>query len=79
MAAGLTIVATTIGGIPDLLNQYPKKVLIYPPATKFILPGIIDALKMIDKNFNEEYQSVLKRYSWESVINKILQAYSRML
>jgi glycosyltransferase involved in cell wall biosynthesis len=79
MAAGLTIVATSIGGIPDLLNQYPKKVLIYPPATRFILPGIIDALKMIDKNFNEEYQSILKRYSWESVINKILQAYSRML
>jgi glycosyltransferase involved in cell wall biosynthesis len=79
MAADLTIVATSIGGIPDLLNQYPKKVLIYPPATKFILSGIIDALKMIDRNFNEECQSILKRYSWESITNKILQAYSKML
>jgi hypothetical protein len=52
---------------------------IYPPTTKFVLSRVIDALKMIDRNFNEEYQSILKHYSWESIINKILQAYSRML
>jgi glycosyltransferase involved in cell wall biosynthesis len=79
MAADLVIVATNIGGIPDVLDQYPKKVLIYPPVTRSILYGIINALKMTDKQHQQKRQDILRHYDWENIARKVISSYTHFL
>jgi len=79
MAADLVIVATNIGGIPDVLDQYPRKVLIYPPVTRSILYGIIDALKMTDEQHQQKRQDVLRHYDWENIARKVISSYTYFL
>lgn len=75
MAAGLAIVATNVGGIPDALNQYPKKILVYP-STRSILHGIIKALEIIDKSISEKAQDMtIRQYNWENIVSKIARLY----
>ena len=79
MAANLVIVATNVGGIPDVLDRYPKKVLIYPPITKSVLHGIINALKMTDEQYQQKSQDILRRYYWENITRKVIYSYTRYL
>ena len=79
MAAGLVIVATKVGGIPDVLNRYPKKVLIYPPITKSILCGIIEALKITNEQCQQKSQDALMYYDWRNIARKVVYSYTRFL
>jgi len=79
IAAGLVIVATNIGGIPDVLDRYPSKFLIYPPTTKSVLCGIIDALEIVKEKTFVKNHDVLKHYEWNGIASKIVRLYTYLL
>jgi|GEM_PF-7096308 len=56
LASGTPVVATNIGGIPDLLNSYPDRGMLIDPNNIGQLTDAMD--KMLDKNKDKE--SILK-------------------
>ena len=78
MAANLVIVATNAGGTLDVLEQYPKKVLVYP-TMKSILYGIVKALNIVDENDSKKDQDMMGQYDWEKIANKIAYLYTFLI
>jgi glycosyltransferase involved in cell wall biosynthesis len=79
MAADLVIVAINVGGIPEVLDQYSKKVLVYPPTVKSISCGIVKALRIVNEDIDKKDQNIIvRRYNWENIANRIMRLYASL-
>jgi len=81
MAAGLPIVASRVGGIPDLVKQGENGLLV-PPANAGALEQAISDLssdKAKRKRMGETGKKMCRPYSVEAMVDKIDNLYSRLL
>jgi glycosyltransferase involved in cell wall biosynthesis len=81
MAAGLPIVASRVGGIPDLV-KHGENGLLVPPANAGALEQAISDLlsdKAKRKRMGETGKRMCRPYSIEAMVDKIDNLYSRLL
>ena len=81
MSAGLPIVASRVGGIPDLV-KHGKNGLLVPPANAGALEQAISDLlsdKSRRKHLGETGKKMCRPYSVEAMVDKIDNLYSRLL
>jgi glycosyltransferase involved in cell wall biosynthesis len=81
MAAGLPIVASRVGGIPDLV-KHGENGLLVPPANAGALEQAISDLlndKAKRKRMGETGKKMCRPYSIEAMVDKIDNLYSRLL
>jgi teichuronic acid biosynthesis glycosyltransferase TuaC len=76
MACGRPIVATTVGGIPDVVREGEVGYLVPPRDVKDLADAMVRAL---DRSWNEE--GIMKHaipFSWDSLANEIVKVYSEL-
>jgi glycosyltransferase involved in cell wall biosynthesis len=81
MSAGLPIVASRVGGIPDLV-KHGENGLLVPPADAGALERAISDLlsdKARRKHMGETGKRMCRPYSVEAMVEKIDNLYSRLL
>ena len=81
MAVGLPIVATRVGGIPDLV-KHGENGLLVPPADAAALGGAITELlmdKAARKRMGENGRRMCRAYSAEAMLEQINTLYLRLL
>jgi glycosyltransferase involved in cell wall biosynthesis len=81
MSAGLPIVASRVGGIPDLV-KHGENGLLVPPANAGALEQAISNLlsdKERRKRMGETGKTMCRPYSVEAMVDKIHKLYSRLL
>ena len=81
MANGLPIVASSVGGIPDLV-KHGENGLLVPPADEGSLERAISALLSDEarrKHMGETGKRICSPYSIEAMVEKIDDLYSRLL
>ena len=76
MACGLPVIATNVGGIPEIVNENTG-VLVEPKKPRELARGIMFALsKNWDRKFIGEYA---KKYTWKRNAVKTLGVYRKVL
>jgi len=81
MASGLSVVATKVGGLPELIKDGENGFLVEPKNPEQISEKVLLLLeddKLREKISNNNKEKV-KRYSWENVIDKIEKIYSEAI
>jgi glycosyltransferase involved in cell wall biosynthesis len=81
MSAGLPIVASRVGGIPDLVKHGENGLLVPPANTGALERAISDLLsdKAKRKRMGETGKRMCRPYSVEAMVEKIDNLYSRLL
>jgi len=82
MASGVPIIATTVGGIPEVIKESESGLLV-PPSNELELKNAIEKLlndeslrKWLGQNGRK---AVEEKYSWDNVIKEIEKAYEEVL
>lgn len=82
MASGVPIIATTVGGIPEVIKESESGLLV-PPSNELELKNAIEKLlndeslrKWLGQNGRK---AVEEKYSWNNVIKEIEKAYEEVL
>jgi len=80
MASGLPIIATKVGGVPEIINNEVNGFLIDPKNPQQICEKILLIFK--DKKLREKISQnnkmEAKKYSWESVIDNLEKVYYKI-
>ncbi|MFA4646420.1 glycosyltransferase family 4 protein [Pyrococcus kukulkanii] len=82
MASGVPVVATTVGGIPEVVRESESGILVPPGDEVALKRAIIKILS--DKNLANKLgkagrKAVEKEYSWKVVVEKIEKVYEEVL
>jgi glycosyltransferase involved in cell wall biosynthesis len=80
MAAGRPVVATQVGGNPDLLGAGARGVLVPPADPQALAAAILDGLRAPDlARARAAQQYVLARHSAERLVNDVDSLYRELL
>ncbi|MEM3714149.1 MAG: glycosyltransferase family 4 protein, partial [Nitrososphaeria archaeon] len=80
MAARLYIISTKVGGIPDVLEGYPRKVFIASFDPKAIVEALEKALnKTCATNVTIDLRRCLKQFNWRSIVHTIENVYNETI
>jgi glycosyltransferase involved in cell wall biosynthesis len=78
----IPVIATNVGGIPELIEDGKTGILIQPDNTKLLLDEITKLLKntdLQDKLSNNAYEFIIKNYTWESFLSKYVNFYKKLI
>jgi glycosyltransferase involved in cell wall biosynthesis len=77
LACGKPIVATNVGGIPEIITKQDVGILVNPRSPRELSSAILDAL---EKKWNSKaILSYANRYSWDTLVIRIISLYEEML
>ena len=82
MACGTPIVATNIGGPPDIINDGVEGFTVNPEDTKLFSTRIIDVIKdpNVHKRMSQKAKlTAMKKYSWFAVTKQIRNLYKQLM
>jgi len=81
MACGLPIVASNVGGIPEVVRHCENGFLIPPRNVRALSTSLIDLLTNEGLRMKMAKNSIrmVKRYSWESIVRKTEEVYKKVL
>ena len=81
MAAGLPIVATRVGGVPDLIKDHVHGFLAEPQSPSDIAQKVITLLEddELRAKIASENQREAEKYDWDAVVAQLERAYSAAL
>lgn len=82
MASKMPVVATNIGGIPEVVNDCNSGILVEPESKEELKDAIEKLLgnkKLRKKLRKNGYKNVKKKYSWEDVAKKTEKIYKNLL
>jgi glycosyltransferase involved in cell wall biosynthesis len=77
LACGKPVVATRVGGIPEIITDKDFGILVEPACPLPLSEGLLDALER--KWVHSKIALYAKKYSWTSVVQNILKVYSDVL
>ena len=82
MASGLPVVATNVGGIPEIIRESESGLLV-PPGNELELRNAIEKL-LLDDDLREWFgnngrKAVEEKYSWDKVVGRIEKTYEEVL
>jgi glycosyltransferase involved in cell wall biosynthesis len=76
---GLPIIATSVGGIPEIIKDMQNGILVHPKNPKEIAEGILYMLshKEKQKEFSEEIKKTVSTFfSFEKMLSETISVYS---
>jgi len=82
MACGLPVIATTVGGTPEIIDQLKNGILVPPRNPKAIAKALskLIADEKLGKSIGEEAKkSVKDRFSWEQNVRQLQRIYSEFV
>jgi len=82
MACGLPVIATTVGGIPEIINHLENGILIpprNPEAMANAISKIIPDEKLAKSIGEEAKKNVNDRFSWEENVRQLQEVYSKFV
>jgi glycosyltransferase involved in cell wall biosynthesis len=81
MASGLPIVASRIGGVPDVVKDGENGLLVPPRDHEALAAAIIYLLENGDvrKKIGENARKKVENYSWEKVAEKYEEVYEQII
>jgi glycosyltransferase involved in cell wall biosynthesis len=81
MASGCPVIATSVGGIPEIIGSRKNGLLIKPGSSEEIVKGI--QMLLNDDNLRrrmcEQGKKTAGEYSWDKIAGRILDVYSKCL
>jgi glycosyltransferase involved in cell wall biosynthesis len=80
MSSGKPIVATNVGGIPELIKNGWTGILVPPRNPRALADAISYLLLNPDEatKMGERARAVARNYSWDNVVDKILRVYEAL-
>jgi glycosyltransferase involved in cell wall biosynthesis len=79
MAARLKIIAASVGGVPEILKNYPQKIMIKNGTTSEISNAILNTLKGVNEvaiNAGQPIdRSYMESFDWEKIACKVERIY----
>ncbi len=80
MAARLNIVATSVGGVPEILDGYPNKTIINDGSPAEISKAILEALRRGNEvSFNEQFiKHGMDNFNWEKIAGQVERIYKHV-
>ena len=79
MAARVPVVATSVGGVPDIINSEMTGYLVSGDDVNSLVDAIYCALKTPDAILDAAQSHVLEHHDLESMINRTANFYSKLL
>jgi len=82
MACGLPVIATRVGGTPEIISHMKNGVLVPPRNPKAIAEAISNLLakEKLGKKIGEEAKrKIQNRFSWEENVRQLKEAYSQFI
>ena len=79
MAARVPVVATSVGGVPDIINSEMTGYLVSPDDVNSLVDAIYCALKTPDAMLDAAQSYVLENHDLERMINRTVNFYSKLL
>ncbi len=81
MACGIPIVASNIGGIPDIIKDGENGLLVQPKDSEALADAIIYLLKNegVRENMGKNGRKKVEDYSWERVAEETEKVYSSLM
>lgn len=79
MACGTPVVASNVGGIPEIITDGYDGILVDPGYPEELADAIIDLLQdktLYNQISKREKETITKKFSWETNMPKYLKAYS---
>ena len=78
MAARLPIVATPVGGVPDVLHDYPYRIYLSDLYPETISEGILEAHSRFRSGNCGSYK-LMETYDWREIARKVEKVYSAVV
>ena len=82
MASKKPVVATRVGGVPEIIDDGINGILVEPENPEELAHGILMVLENEDlrkKLVRNGYNTVIERYTWPQIADKYIELYSRLL
>lgn len=81
MMAGKPIVATRVGGVPEVVREDENAILVEPESPKALADGIMELLESPDlsQRFGRRGREIVKEFSWGKVADKYIAYYQQIL
>ena len=79
MACELPVIATRVGGAPEIINHMHNGILISPDSKQELLTAVLSFLEKPDGNLGREARrTILAKYSLEEIARKIFLLYTQV-
>jgi len=78
MAAGKPIVATRVGGVPEVVKEGENAILVEPESPRALAEGIIHLLKNsnLADRFGKRGMEIVKNFTWDKIVRKYIAVYN---
>lgn len=76
LGTGTPVVATSVGGVPEVITSSDYGILVKPGNSKELAAKIIEALEM--KWDREVIRSYALKFSWRSIAKQVAEIYSNV-
>lgn len=81
MASGKPVVATNVGGIPELVKNFENGIIVEPENPSELAEAIISILSNPDlaKKLSENGLKFVKKFGWDIIANEVIKVYGEVL
>lgn len=81
MACGKPIVATRVGGVPEVVREGENAILVEPESPQALAEGIVKLLENSDlaKRFGERGREIVKNFTWDKIVERYINTYNSVL
>ena len=81
MAVGKPIVATSVGGVPEVVKERENAILVEPDSPGNLAEGIIKLIDNPDliKQFGNKSKEIVKDFTWDKIVDKYIDVYKSLI